>query len=237
MKTINLIFYFPYNWYQYRSVKIRNKSKKISKIKYAVETTLKLSNKIKSLTFSIDFYKEKIDLNCIEDSSYSVVYFDIKNVLGIINPKILKVKSFKTFKERNEFCNSLYLNFDNVAAIKKKSNLNLMLGIVISTLLILTPFYPDSMPIVREIGSENVNLPFILGIGGFVSYLLIFFNKNISFSNYKSRIYVSIFGFALSLLYINSRTLIIVISLLTLALLIRNYYEFKQNNSFKSIKA
>lgn len=230
MKTINLIFYFPYNWYQYGSVKVRNKNNKIGKIEYAKETTLKLSDNTEDLTFSINFYREKVDFSSIKDNSYSVVYFDIKNVLGIINPKILKIKTFETFKERNDFCNSLYLNFGERASMKCKNNSNLILGLIISILLILTPFYPSSESIVRKIGSENVNLPFILGIGGLVSYLLIFFNKGIPFSRYKSRIYVTIFGFALSLIYINSKTLIIVVSLLTLALLIRSYYEFKQND-------
>src|SRR5690625_47355 len=230
MKTINLIFYFPYNWYQYGSVKVRNKNNKIGKIEYAKDTTLKLSENTEALTFSINFYREKVDFSSIKDNSYSVVYFDIKSVLGIINPKILKIKTFKTFKERNDFCNSLYLNLGERASMKCKNNSNLILDLIISILLILTPFYSSSETIVRKIGSENVNLPFILGIGGFVSYLLLFFNKNITFSSYKSRIYVTIFGFALSLIYINSRTLIIAVSLLTLALLIRSYYEFKQND-------
>jgi len=178
MKTINLIFYFPYNWYQYGSVKVRNKNNKIGKIEYAKETTLKLSDNTEALTFSINFYREKVDFSSIKDNSYSVVYFDIKSVLGIINPKILKIKTFKTFKERNDFCNSLYLNLGERASMKCKNNSNLILGLIISILLILTPFYSSSETIVRKIGSENVNLPFILGIGGFVSYLLLFFHKN-----------------------------------------------------------
>lgn len=229
MKTINLIFYFPYNWYQYGSVKVRNKNNRIGKIKYAKETTLKLPDKIETLTFSINFYREKVDFNLIKDNSYSVVYFDIKNTFGIINPKILKVKTFETFKERNDFCNSLYLNFGETTPVKYKNKANLILGLIISILLILTPFYPEPYSIIGKIGSQGVNLPVIIGIGGFVSYMLIFFSNTISFSSYKSRIYASILGFGLSLFYITSKTLLIILIILTTALLLRSYYEFKQN--------
>lgn len=229
MKKLNLLFYFPYNWYQYGSVKIRDRGKKIGKIKYGEETILEIPKESRTLTFSINFYKERLELEEINDSSYIVLYFAIENIFGIINPKILKAKTFKSFRERNDFCNSLYLNFGKTEPIKHKNKANLVLGIIISMLLVLIPFYPEPYSNIKEIGSENVNLPFILGIGGFVSYILIFFNKKISYSNYKSRIYVTIIAFTLSLLYINSKTLIIAVAILTFALLIRSYFEFKEN--------
>lgn len=230
MKTINLIFYFPNDWYQLRSVKIRTNGKIIDKIKYANETVLNISDDINEFKFSIDFYTKKLDITQIKNESYGVVYFKIKNFTQLINPKILRIKTFKTKLERQEFCNNLYLDFGKTTPVKNKDKVNLALGLMISTLLILTPFYPNSNFIVQEIGSQNVNLPFVLGIGGIVSYTLMFLNKSISSFSYKSRIYTSIFGFFLSLFYLNSTTLIICIVILTSALLIRSLYEFKKVN-------
>lgn len=227
MKTINLIFYFPNDWYQFRSVKIRSKGKFIGKIKYADETVLNISDDINELKFAIDFYSRKLEVAQIENESYGVVYFNIKNYVQFINPKILQIKTFQTALDRQEFCNNLYLDLGNTTPINDKNKLNLSIGLFISALLIATPFYPESFASIKEIGSKNINLPFILGIGGFIAYLRILLNKRISVSNYKFRIYITIFSYALSLLYINS-TLLIVITLLTLALLIRSYFEFKE---------
>ncbi len=143
----------------------------------------------------------------------------------------MRVKIFETKLERQEFCNNLYTNFGNSTPVKNKNQSNLILGLLISMILFLMPFYPNQTSIIREIGSQNVSLPVILGIGGFISYILIFISKTISLSSYKSRIYTTIAGFGLSLFYINSKTFLIILSILTFVLLIRSYYEFKKLHS------
>src|SRR5699024_7849467 len=232
MKTLNFIFYFPNNWYQYGSVKIRNNGKKIGKIKYAEETIIEVSPEIKEVSLSVNFYKKSLEIDKLQkDKYFGVVYFKVNNFLDTLKPKILRVKIFETKLERQEFCNNLYTNFGNSTPVKNKNQSNLILGLLISMILFLMPFYPNQTSIIREIGSQNVSLPIILGIGGFISYLLIFINKTISLSSYKSRIYTTIAGFGLSLFYINSKTFLIILSMLTFALLIRSYYEFKKLHS------
>jgi len=56
MKDINAVFYFPYNWYQYGSVKIRTSKERLGKIKYAEETLLEVHKNIHELTFKANFY-------------------------------------------------------------------------------------------------------------------------------------------------------------------------------------
>src|SRR5699024_8380034 len=101
MKNINAIFYFPYNWYQYGSVKIKNKKERLGKIKYAEETLLEVQENIHELTFKVNFYRATLNLDEIEENTFILVYFDVKNLLDTLKPKILKVRAFKTAQERN----------------------------------------------------------------------------------------------------------------------------------------
>jgi len=82
-------------------------------------------------------------LDEIEENTFVLVYFDVKNLLDTLKPKILKVRAFKTAQERNLFCNSLYLDLGNSTPVEHKNKPNLFLGLFISLLLILTPFYPN----------------------------------------------------------------------------------------------
>lgn len=234
MNNIIVSFYFPHNWYQYRSVSIKgNNRRKLGRVRYGEELNLKIPENTEKIKFGIDFYKESLYIDTIENSNYAVVYFDIKNNFSLLNPKILKVKTFNTVEERNAFCKSLYANLGESKVIKEPNKTVLLLGSIISLILALNPFYPEQLV---SLGDGGFNLAFFIGLGSLVSMIILNSDKkNITIKDYKLRITSTILAFILSLFFIESKTLIAIVAILTMVFFIRSMVEFKRQDQEVSI--
>ena len=144
MKTITTSFYFPNDLYKLRSLKVRADKEVLGKIRYAEERSFEVSENTEQLAFNIGFHKAILNLDTVGDKDYTLVYFELKNSLDIYKFNILRAKSFNTIEERNAFCNTLYVDFGKSKTIKPSNKTVILLGSVISVILALSSFYPDS---------------------------------------------------------------------------------------------
>lgn len=222
MKTITTSFYFPNDLYKLRSLKVRVDKEVIGKVKYAEERSFEVPKNTEQLVFNIGFHKTVLDLNKVKDKDFALIYFELKNSLDIYKFNILRVKHFHTIEERNAFCNTLYVDFGKSKVIKPSNKTVILLGCVISAILALSSFYPDSS------ANGGFNLTFFMGIGSLVSMLILNSEKNIRLKDYKTRITATLLIFVLSLFFIHSNTMIAIIAILSLVFFIRSIAEFKR---------
>src|SRR5699024_7482141 len=140
METLNISFYFPYNWYQRHSVKIRNRHNDLlGKIKFGKETNLEISNAAdERLRFSTYFYACNLDIEQIE-GRYALVYFDINNHLDLLKSSILQIKTFKTVRQRSRFRNSLYPKFGKTRLLQEDKNFGIIFfGMIVSFIIMVS---------------------------------------------------------------------------------------------------
>lgn len=228
MKTITTSFYFPNDLYKLRGLKVRADKEVLGKIKYAEERSFEVSENTEQLDFNIGFHKTSLNLDTVEDKSYTLVYFELENSLDIYKFNILRAKSFNTIEERNAFCNTLYAEYGKSKNIKPSNKTVILLGSVISVILALSSFYPESN---NSIANGGFNLTFFMGIGSLVSMLILLTEKNIRLKDYKTRITATLFIFVLSLFFIHSTTMIAIVAILSIVFFIRSMAEFKRLNA------
>lgn len=224
MKTITTSFYFPNDLYKLRSLKVRADNEALGKIKYAEERSFDVPENTEQLFFNIGFHKAVLNLDKVKDKDYTLIYFELKSSLDIYKFNILRVKHFHTIEERNAFCNTLYVDFGKSKVIKPSNKTIILLGCVISAILALSSFYPDSS--IRS--AEGFNLPFFMGIGSLVSMLLLYTEKSIRLKDYKTRIIATLLIFILGMFFIQSSTMIAIIAVLSIVFFIRSIAEFKR---------
>lgn len=222
MRTITTSFYFPNDLYKLRSLKVRADKEVLGKIKYAEERSFDVPENTEQLVFNIGFHRTVLDLNKVKDKDFALIYFELKNSLDIYKFNILRVKHFHTIEERNAFCNTLYVDFGKSKTIKPTNKTVILLGCVISAILALSSFYPDSS------ANGGFNLPFFMGIGSLVSMLILNTEKSIRLKDYKTRITATLLIFVLSLFFIHSSTMIAIIAVLSIVFFIRSIAEFKR---------
>ena len=222
MKTITTSFYFPNDLYKLRNLKVRADKEVLGKIKYAEERSFEVPENTEQLFFNIGFHKAVLNLDKVKDKDYALIYFELKNSLDIYKFNILRVKHFHTIEERNAFCNTLYVDFGKSKTIKPTNKTVILLGCVISAILALSSFYPDSS------ANGGFNLPFFMGIGSLVSMLILNTEKSIRLKDYKTRITATLLIFVLSLFFIHSSTMIAIIAVLSIVFFIRSIAEFKR---------
>lgn len=225
MKTITTSFYFPNDLYKLRSLKVRADKKVLGKIKYAEERSFEVPENTDYLFFNIGFHKTVLNLDKVKDKDYALIYFELRNSLDIYKFNILRVMHFRTIEERNAFCNTLYVDFGKSKTIKPTNKTVILLGCVISAILALSSFYPDSNV------NGGFNLTFFMGIGSLVSMLILNTEKNIRLKDYKTRITATLLIFVLSLFIIHSNTMIAIIAILSMVFFIRSIAEFKRLDS------
>lgn len=225
MKTITTSFYFPNDLYKLRSLKVRANKEVLGKIRYAEERSFEFPENTDHLFFNIGFHKAVLNLDKVKDKDYALIYFDLRNSLDIYKFNILRVKHFRTIEERNAFCNTLYVDFGKSKTIKPTNKTVILLGCVISAILALSSFYPDSS------ANGGFNLTFFMGIGSLVSMLILNTEKNIRLKDYKTRITATLLIFVLSLFIIHSNTMIAIIAILSMVFFIRSIAEFKRLDS------
>lgn len=221
-KTITTSFYFPNDLYKLRSLKVRANKEVLGKIRYAEERSFEFPENTDYLIFNIGFHKTVLNLDKVKDKDYALIYFELKNSLDLYKFNILRVKHFHTIEERNAFCNTLYTDFGKSKTIKPTNKTVILLGCVISAILALSSFYPDSS------ANGGFNLPFFMGIGSLVSMLILNTEKSIRLKDYKTRITATLLIFVLSLFFIHSSTMIAIIAVLSIVFFIRSISEFKQ---------
>jgi len=223
MKTITTSFYFPNDLYKLRSLKVRADNEVLGKIKYAEESPFEVPENTEQLFFNIGFHKTVLNLDKVKDKDYALIYFELKNSLDIYKFNILRVKHFHTIEERNAFCNTLYVDFGKSKTIKPTNKTVILLGCVISAILALSSFYPDSSS-----ANGGFNLAFFMGIGSLVSMLLLNTEKSIRLKDYKTRIIATLLIFILGMFFIHSNTMISIIAILSIVFFIRSIAEFKR---------
>lgn len=225
MRNITTSFYFPNDLYKLRSLKVRADKEVLGKIKYAEERSFEIPKNTEQVSFSIGFHKTILNLDSVKDKDYTLIYFELRNSLDIYKFNILRVKSFHTIEERNTFCNTLYVDFGNSKTVKPSNKTVILLGCVISVILALSSFYPESS---SNIVNGGFNLTFFMGIGSLVSLLILNTEKSIRLKDYKTRITATLLVFVLGLFYIQSNTMIAIVAILSIVFFIRSVAEFKR---------
>lgn len=225
MRTITTSFYFPNDLYKLRSLKVRADKEVLGKIKYAEERSFKIPENTEQISFSIGFHKTILNLDSVKENDYALIYFELKSSLDIYKFNILRVKSFRTIEKRNAFCNTLYVDFGKSKTIKPSNKTIILLGSVISIILALSSFYPESS---NAMDNGGFSLTLFLGIGSLVSMLILNTEKNIRLKDYKIRITATLLIFVLSLFFIHSNTIIAIIAILSIVFFIRSMAEFKR---------
>lgn len=230
MKTLNVSFYLPYNWYQRRSIKVRDQQKNLlGEIKFAEETELEVSDvKGGELKFSAVFYECDLNLDQIE-GGYALLYFDIKNYLGLLNPKVLQVKTFASARERSLFRNSLYPKFGKTKPLEDKNYSILFFGLMLSFFVMISSvlFFDDEAEPVKD-----AQMNFIIGLTNFISLGFLLQQAYTTVRGYKHTVSTVLVFFLISLYYVEHTFLLVFIGFLTAIFMIKIILEFRRLNKF-----
>lgn len=228
MKTLNVAFYFPYNWYQRSSVKVRNINNDwLGKIKFAEETKLEISNvEGEKLIFSTALYESELNLDQIE-GAYALLYFDIKNYLGLLNPKILQVKTFTSARDRSRFRNSLYPKFGRSKHLEDKNYSIIFFGLTLSFFVMISSvlFFDDEAEPLKD-----AQMNFIIGLTNFISLGFLLRQAYTTVRGYKHTVSTVLVFFLISLFYVEYTFLLVFIGFLTAIFTIKTILEFRRLN-------
>src|SRR5690625_2589779 len=227
MATLNISFYFPYSWYQWRSVKIRNRyNDLLGIIKFGKETNLAVSNtEVKRLKFSTDFFACNLDLEQIEEE-YALVYFDINNHLDLLKSNILQVKTFETARQRSRFRKSLYPKFVKTRLLQEDKNYGIIFfGLIISFIILGSGimFVDDEIEHVKDL-----KMNFIIGLTSFISLGVLLQEADTTVVGYQEKISTIIIFFLISLFYIENLAFLLFMTSLIFVFTVESLVEFKK---------
>ncbi|TQD39319.1 hypothetical protein [Haloflavibacter putidus] len=225
MKHLHIKLVFPYNWYQYRKVKIYDdKDELITHLNHCEQKSINISSSTEFVILKLDYFKSKIKLPKENDNIYLISYLDFRDSFPIkyfdlfkrkcLTGKLVDKKSFDKFN----------LDFYEKAVKqmkKSKPNLpNLLLGTLISLALI---FFGTT----QQQNKDDNALVIFIGVASLVSLLLIYKQRKKLLSyDYKSRVIATGIAFLLAIFFLNGLdfyllTIILIFSLVFLYFAIR----------------
>ncbi|MFD1284293.1 hypothetical protein ACFQ3R_05215 [Mesonia ostreae] len=202
MKYLNIKLAFPYNWYQYRRVKLYDNNRKlITRIINLEEKVITINDDVKEVTIKLDFFKSKIKLPTTSDENvYLILYLNFRDSFFTKYIDTLKRECLTgKFVSKEEF-NDFNLDFYSIAKDKaRKVNPNikhLLLGSLISSILIITGF--------KDFSNGYYQLAIFIGIFSLVSMIIIYLQKQLMYYDYKSRMISTGLAFILATALLNN---------------------------------
>lgn len=202
MKYLHIKLAFPYNWYQYRKVKLYDDNRNlITRIVNCEEKIITINDDIKEVTIKLDFFKSKIKLpNDHDENIYLILYLDFRDSFFTKYIDTLKRECLTGKIVSKEKFTDFNLDFYSIAKNKvKEINPNikhLLLGSLISISLIFTGF--------KNVNDEYNQLVIFIGISSIVSIIIIYLQKQLKYYDYKSRMISTGIAFFLATALLNN---------------------------------
>ncbi len=198
MRRLHIKLAFPYNWYNYRKIKVYdNEGYLISKIGNCEQKIIDISMKSEYVILKMDYFKSKIKLPQDKDDIYLISYLDFRDSFPVKYFDLFKRKCLTGRIVNNESFEDFNLDFyENASKQMKKSkpNLpNLLLGTLISLALI---FFGT----LQQQNKDDNALVIFIGVASLASLLLIYKQrKKLLNYDYKSRVIATGIAFLLAI--------------------------------------